>query len=190
MSHAEVEIHRLDPSREADFLRFFDTEAFCDNPDWASCYCQCYYEDHSRVIWKERTAIQNRQRACERIAEREMRGCLAYAGQEVVGWCNAAPWYLMHALDEEPVEEASKIGVIVCFLVALQWRGQGVAARLLEAACQSLKEEGVKYIEANPRPDAEGPAQNHFGPLRMYLAAGFAIDRTDSDGSVWVRRVV
>jgi hypothetical protein len=29
------------------FLRFFDGDAFADNPKWSSCYCQCYYEDHT-----------------------------------------------------------------------------------------------------------------------------------------------
>ena len=28
--------------------------------------------------------------------------------------------------------------------------------------------------------------ENHFGPLGMYLAAGFTVRRTDPDGSVWV----
>jgi hypothetical protein len=41
-------------------------------------------------------------------------------------------------------------------------------------------------VEANPRPSAKGTAENHFGPLAMYLAAGFTVRRTDADGSVWV----
>jgi hypothetical protein len=31
-------------------------------------------------------------------------------------------------------------------------------------------------------------AENHFGYLSSYLAAGFTARRTDSDGSVWVGR--
>ena len=42
--------------------------------------------------------------------------------------------------------------------------------------------------EAYPRPDASSAAANHFGPLAMYLAAGFAVHRTDGDGSVCVRK--
>ena len=41
-----------------------------------------------------------------------------------------------------------------------------------------------------PRPNATNTAENHYGPLGIYLAAGFAVQRTDDDGSVWVRRAL
>ena len=31
-------------------------------------------------------------------------------------------------------------------------------------------------------------AENHFGPLGLYLSAGFTVHREDEDGSVFVRR--
>ena len=103
MQKADIRIHALSPDRQADFLRFFDGEAFSDNPAWSSCYCQCFYEDHRKVTWNTRTALENRRCAGERIASGAMRGYLAYLDGEVVGWCNAAPRTLLHALDEEPV---------------------------------------------------------------------------------------
>jgi hypothetical protein len=36
--------------------------------------------------------------------------------------------------------------------------------------------------------EAASPAENHFGPLALYLACGFHIDRHDADGSVYVRK--
>ena len=44
-----VEIRELTPELLADFLGFFEGEAFADNPGWASCYCQFLYVDHARV---------------------------------------------------------------------------------------------------------------------------------------------
>ena len=35
---------------------------------------------------------------------------------------------------------------------------------------------------------ATSDAQNHFGPLSMYLAAGFQVHRTDGEGRAYVRR--
>ena len=32
--------------------------------------------------------------------------------------------------------------------------------------------------------------RNHYGPLAMYLAAGFAVERGSDDGSVWVRKAL
>jgi GNAT superfamily N-acetyltransferase len=185
---ASVEVRPLSPDRLDDFLAFFDGEAFSDNPDWAFCYCQCFYEDHAKVDWTARSAAENRDCAIRRARTGAMQGYLAYRGGHVVGWCNAAPRPLLHALDDEPVDAAARRGVILCFLVAPSARGQGIAKALLKAGSEGLRAQGLEVIEANPRTGDVGPAQNHFGPLGMYLAAGFTIDRTDPDGSVWVSK--
>jgi hypothetical protein len=106
LSHTIVKVRALSPELLADFLRFFDGTAFSDNPKWSSCYCQCFYEDHSVVKWAERTATR------------------------------------------------------------------------------------LRFAEANPRTEATSSAENHFGPLRLYLSAGFTVHRTDDDGSVYVRRAL
>ena len=190
MSDLLIEVHPLTPARLPDFLGFFDGDAFADNPRWASCYCQCYYEDHSQVVWKHRTAPQNRALACERAASGAMQGFLAYAGGRVAGWCNAAPRHLLRALDDEPTPDTEQVGAIICFVVAPQFRRQGVSSALLAAACEGLRAQGLRIAEANPRPEATSAAENHFGPLAMYLAAGFGVHRTDDDGSVYVRKLL
>ncbi len=186
MPAAAIEIHALSPARLGDFMRFFEGEAFSDNPKWSSCYCQCFYEDHSKVTWATRKAAENRECASQRIARGEMQGLLAYSSGQVVGWCNAAPRRLLHALDAEPIANQGQVGTILCFLVAPSARGRGVATALLNAACEHFRAQGLQQAEANPRPNAKGTAENHFGPLAMYLAAGFTESRTDSDGSIWV----
>ena len=120
----------------------------------------------------------------------EMQGLLAYRAGQVVGWCNAAPRAMLHALDDEPVAAAEQVGTILCFVVAPRLRGQGIATALLGAACRQLEARGLRFVEANPRPDAKGDGENHFGPLGMYLAAGFTIRRRDDDGSVWVGKAL
>jgi GNAT superfamily N-acetyltransferase len=184
----EVDVRPLSPDRLDDFLAFFDGEAFSDNLGWAFCYCQCFYEDHAKVDWAARSGPENRDCAIRRTRAGAMQGYLAYRGDRVVGWCNAAQRPLLHALDDEPVDDAARRGVILCFLVAPSARGQGIARALLEAASDGLRDQGLAVIEANPRTGDVGPAQNHFGPLSMYLAAGFTVDRTDADGSVWVSK--
>lgn len=183
-----IEVRALRAESLPDFLRFFDGEAFSDNPKWASCYCQCYLEDHSVVDWSKRTAPENRGLACSRIEAGRMQGYLAYIGGSPIGWCSAAPRHLFRALDDEPTPDAESVGAIICFLVAPGHRGQGVARALLDAACEGLRQQGVRIAEANPRTGTTSPAENHFGPLDLYLSAGFVVDREDSDGSVYVRR--
>ena len=190
MINTAVEVQALSRESLPEFLRFFDGDAFSDNPKWSSCYCQCFYEDHSVVQWSKRTAAENRSLACERTNTGAMQGYIATLGTEPVGWCGAAPRRLLHALDDEPTPNAESVGAIVCFLVAPSHRGKGVARVLLDAACEGLRLQGMKFAEANPRPNAASPADNHFGPLALYLSSGFVVHREDSDGSVYVRRAL
>ena len=78
----------------------------------------------------------------------------------------------------------------MCFLVEPSHRGRGVARALLEAACNGLRTQGLRIAEANPRTASVSAAENHFGPLSMYLSAGFTVHREDDDGSVYVRRTL
>ncbi len=185
-----MDIFPLSAQRQADFMAFMEGKAFSDNRQWSSCYCQCFYEDHAKVHWAARTAVENRAMAVHRIQHGSMQGLLAYDLGSVVGWCNAAVRTQLHALDCEPVANAAQVGTILCFLVAPTARGRGVATALLQAACQHFEDQGLLVAEANPRSGATGAGANHYGPLEMYLRAGFTVARNDADGSVWVRKAL
>ena len=188
MSLAPLTIRHLAPELCQDFLKFFDGAAFADNPKWQSCYCQFLYVDHSTVTWSARTAHENRAAACERISCGRMQGLLAYRGDQVVGWCNAAPRALMDSFADEPDPDAERLGQITCFVVARDHRHTGVARALLEAACKMLREQGLTMAEANPSRTAAKDAENHYGPLSLYLSAGFTVVRERQDGILVMRR--
>ena len=190
MESHPVLIQALGPESLPLFLRFFDGDAFSDNPKWSSCYCQCFYEDHNVVKWSDRTSEQNRTLACSRTAASQMQGYIASESGVPVGWCGAAPRHLLHALDDEPTPDSETVGAIICFLVSPSHRGKGVARALLDAACIGLREQGMSIAEANPRLTAQTAADNHFGPLSLYLSSGFIVHREDEDGSVYVRRAL
>ena len=188
MNHLPIEIHPVSAARLSDFLAFFDGEAFADNPKWAFCYCQFAYVDHSEVEWKTRKAEQNRQAACQRIQGNTMKGYLAYRGGRPIGWCNAAPRTMLDSFADEPDPEAEGIGQITCFIVAKSHRSTGVAKALLQAACNGLRSQNLRVAEATANPNASTDAEQHYGPLSMYLAAGFKVHKTEDDGYVTVRR--
>jgi GNAT superfamily N-acetyltransferase len=188
VSTPNIEIRMLTPDLLRDFLAFFEGAAFADNPKWSSCYCQFLYVDHAKVTWSARTAEENRAAACDRICNKRMQGYLAYRDGTPVGWCNAAPRTMLDAFVNEPDPDAARIGQVTCFVVAEDHRRTGVAASLLEAACAGLKAQGYAIAEATPRAQASSDAENHYGPLGMYLAAGFRVHREDADGTVYVRR--
>lgn len=188
MNHSSLEIHRLTTERKNDFLTFFEGEAFADNPRWNSCFCQFLYVDHNVVSWHDRTFEQNRAAACERIHTSRMQGLLAYLNGKPIGWCNAAPRSMMDAFFDAPDEDEKHLGQITCFVIAKEYRRTGIATSLLHAACNALKAQGLSIAEASPLADENDEAKNHFGPLRMYLNAGFHVHKPLDDGKILVRK--
>ncbi len=176
MTEKEILIRSLSPALLADWLAFFDHEAFVDNPGWAGCYCQFYHADHEEKDWNERTGQENRSASISLIRRGRLRGHVAYVEGKPVGWCQACPRSWVVNLNSNPdlvIDDADCVGSILCFLVAPAHRKSGVGHRLLEAACQGLAEAGLEIAEAYPRRATRSDASNYHGPLSMYLNAGF-----------------
>ena len=68
----------LTPERRDDWLRFFDRDAFMDNPMWADCYCMFYRFSGTNEEWEHRTAKENREDQSQAIRGGEVSGLLAY----------------------------------------------------------------------------------------------------------------
>jgi ribosomal protein S18 acetylase RimI-like enzyme len=183
-----IETRPLSEDLLADYLRFFDEKAFTDNPRWAFCFCYFPYHDPAKIDWQKRTGPENREAISACVRDGTAQGYLAYAGNEVVGWCNAAPRRLYPMLNDPPEPDADTTGAITCFIIAPSHRERGIARSLLAAACDGLRTRGMRAVEARPVKDARGPAANHHGPLSLYLAAGFSIVREDDDGTMLVRK--
>jgi ribosomal protein S18 acetylase RimI-like enzyme len=190
MQAEAIDIRALMPDLLPDFLGYFEGAAFSDNPKWRSCYCQFLYVDHAKVQWMARTGHENRSAACDRICASTMQGYLAYRHGAVVGWCNAAPRTMMEAFADEPDPDAGHLGQITCFVVAREHRRTGVATALLAAACAGPKAQGLRIAEAMPKPDVTGDAENHFGPLSLFIHAGFEFHRQGEHGGIHVRKML
>jgi len=166
----ELVVKELTPSLRDDFLLFFDTVAFADNPDWSDCYCSAYH-------FANKGKAESRGEASSLIEEDRMHGFLAYDNGKPVGWCNAAPrssypgvqWLMGPGPDK-----AERVGSIVCFVVASSHRNQRVASHLLNAACKKFSQKGLEFAEAYPVKKPQSAAYNFPGPLSMYLKNGFS----------------
>ena len=173
---SRIIIKELTPKLLEDYLRFFDGDAFKDNPEWAGCYCMYMHFLGTNNEWNARSSSANRSDIIELINQNKANGLLAYLDGQVVGWCHATPRTNLKKLDVITgfqVNDKERIGSIVCFVVAAPYRRRGIARSLLDSACNIFQKWGLSIAEAYPNTKAETDAENWGGPLSLYLSAGF-----------------
>ena len=191
---APLRVQPLVPALAGDFLALFD-RAFPDNPDWSGCYCLYYHCAESPWESSPALAAAHRSAMAERIAAGLQRGFLATAGGHAVGWLNAGP---REGYSNPRGYAGDADAWAMCFVVDPAWRGRGVGTALLAGALTAFRAEGLRTVEAFPKPapaaDAPdgGPARDfataaYKGPLSTYLKAGFKPARDGAHGAVVVR---
>jgi ribosomal protein S18 acetylase RimI-like enzyme len=187
-----VDVKPLTPALEREYLEYFDGPALADNPVWARCYCLSYHLDMPPRERDAQPSEQNRAQRAAQIRRGDASGVLAFSDGRVVGWCNASPRTKLPLLDERPEfasDDPEHTGAIVCYVIAPQYRGQGLARRLLEGACEMLRERGYRQVEAYPPKQPPTEAASYHGRLSMYLNAGFEEVR-DAGRYVIVRKAL
>lgn len=106
-----------------------------------------------------------------------MQGYLAYLGDTIVGWCNANDREKYRYLTEQFQKvdyraEGTGVKSVFCFLIAPEYRGKGIARRLLDRVCEDAARDGYTAVEAYPFSDKAFEYQYH-GTSDMYLRSGF-----------------
>ena len=153
----EIKVCKLITDLLDDWLYFFDNVAFEDNRGWCGCYCMCYH--WTQQLAKERAwdcdkkcAPLNRAKAIDFIQTGRMQGYLAYSDGKVVGWCNSNEKKAYDNVNfnfaEEIPDNGEKIKSVVCFAIAPENRGKGIATALLKYVCEDARNDGFEYVEA------------------------------------------
>lgn len=190
-----LDIKPLSPDRLEDFLYFFDTVGFSDNPDWSSCYCRYYHFTGTREDWAAASGKENRDAVSMLIREGVMRGYLAYDDGKPAGWCNAnlkGNFPLLKHFPDFSTPEESSTTAIVCYVISPALRRRGMAKALLgrviadcrgalKTAGNTAAGSGSRFVEAYPRKGGETDAAHYHGHLAMYETAGFTVYRELND---------
>ncbi|MBN1440504.1 MAG: GNAT family N-acetyltransferase [Anaerolineales bacterium] len=169
---SKLSFHPLTPERWEDFVKLFGKDGA-----YGGCWCMWWRE--SRAEFARKQGAGNR-RAMHRIVfSGEIPGILAYAAGEVAGWISVAPREDFPALERSRTLkriDSQPVWSIVCFFVAPEHRGKGIAVPLIRVAAAYAKRREAKIVEAYPTAPKGGelaPVSAYMGVPSMFRRAGF-----------------
>lgn len=195
-----IEVKPLTADLKDAYLDFFDNRVFSDGNPCGPCYCNAAVMDNTTLCQMESEFGGNvretiRRYAVKQLGEGQIHGYLAYGGGKPIGWCNAGDMdiYLVNKFNFIPdAARQSKCGKtmsVVCFAIAPEYRGMGVATALLERVVSDAREQGYIAIEGYAKVQKSRVYYDYNGPVRLYEKAGFA-EVARQDDRVVMRRVL
>lgn len=204
-----LEIKPLTPALAEDFFDFFDHRAFSDHSPMQPCYCcrpQMTTEQEKTELFglmKANPGVMPRdipsfKPTLRKIAERQilagdLQGYLIFESGVSIGWCNANDKenYTTLGIGEE-IRYAYKsnpnesIKSVLCFEVAPNYRGKGIATALLTHVCEDAKSKGFDAVEGYPQLRLHRETFDFIGPARLYEKVGFI--KVAEQGNVAIMR--
>jgi ribosomal protein S18 acetylase RimI-like enzyme len=178
---------RIEPAtaeRWDDVVRVMGTRG-----DPARCWCQYFHLRNAG--WRATGAAERRSSLSEQVCGGgRPPGVLAYAGDEVAGWCQVGPKDSYARLATAQVarppqggQDPDGLWSITCFVVPVGHRGRGAASALLTGAVEHARSAGAVAAEGYPV-DTEGERRSssslYHGTVTMFAAAGFELVRRPS----------
>ena len=190
-------IKRLSPGLIPDYLDFFDNRAFTDDNPNGPCYCtspnQSEEEIRQMVSEFRVSGVKEtvRKYAVKMLDQNKIRGYLAYDGEMSVGWCNAADMdnYSGFVPEFARKNTCGKTISIVCFEIAPEYRGKGIASAFINRVCDDAKSEGYAAVEGYADLSDKRNDFDYKGPVRLYQKAGFT-EAARENGQVIMRKVL
>jgi GNAT superfamily N-acetyltransferase len=192
-----ITIKPLTPELSADYFDFCENRAVTDDsPSRRSCQIYQMTKEQCQAAY-DNAAGKDPGRASREVAERQiadgvLRGYLAYADGKSIGWCNAADRanYPAEQRDGEPfhapAEQREK--AVVCFQIAPEYRGKGVATALLDRVIADAKVDEYLAVVSFPFVRSERFEWDSAGPVRLYEKARFIkMAETEQDGRIVMR---
>lgn len=193
----EIEIKALTPELENDYFDFFDNRAFSDDSPYYPCYCNAFNMSKEQIAEEifekskeyggEKDDLKRALRECavKMVRAGRIRGYLAFADGKAVGWCNAndrLSYFRVGEFDTDDIilDEApenslrhGQIKSVVCFEIAPDYRGKGIATKLLERVCADALADGYEAVEVYPAKQTENVTLAFTGTVHLYEKAGF-----------------
>lgn len=192
-----ITIKQLSAELNADYLDFFDSRAFTDDNPNGPCYCTSPNQDEEdikQMVSEFKTfGVKDtvRKYAVNMLNENKIHGYLAYDGELSIGWCNAADMesYVGFVPQFARENACGKTVSIVCFEIAPEYRGIGIASAFIEKVCADAKANGYVAVEGYAKFYEFRNDFDFQGPIHLYEKAGF-IEVAREKGQVIMRKVL
>lgn len=193
----QITIKQLSPELYTDYLDFFDHRAFTDDNPNGPCYCTSPNQDEESIRKMVGEFQQNgvketvRRYAVDLLNENRIQGYLAYDGDLSVGWCNAADMdsYAGFVPAFARANACGKTISIVCFEIAPEYRGMGIASAFIDRICKDAKSKGYAAVEGYPQLPDKRNDFDYQGPFRLYQKTGFT-ETARENGQAVMRKVL
>jgi GNAT superfamily N-acetyltransferase len=190
-------IKKFTPDLNADYLDFFDNRAFTDGNPNGPCYCTSPNQDEDEIKQMVSEFAASgvketlRKYAVKMLDRNKIHGYLAYDGDISVGWCNAADMDSYSGFVPGFAREntCGKTISIVCFEIAPEYRGIGIASAFINRICEDAKSNGYSAVEGYAKLSDERNDFDYRGPLHLYQRLGFA-EVMRQDGLAVMRKVL
>ena len=189
-------IKQLTAELHPDYLDFFDNRAFTDNNPNGPCYCTSPNQDEKSIKQMvsefKQFGVKDtiRKYAVDMLNKNMIHGYLAYDKEKSIGWCNAADMdsYVGFVPEFARKNSCGKTISIVCFEIAPEYRGRGIASALIHRVCEDAKSEGYAAVEGYAELSDRRNDFDYHGPVRLYQKAGFT-EAARENGQVVMRKV-
>ena len=141
--------------------------------------CWCMFYRKPGPVSVSRSAADGNKRELKALVDGDVApGLIGYLDGEPVGWISLGPREDYAKLERsrimKPVDDA-EVWSIVCTFVDKAHRGQRLQHRLLAAAIDFARDNGVRILEAYPvdKPERSHDDFMYFGSRSLYERAGF-----------------
>ena len=176
-----IVIRPLTSELKADYLDFFDHRAFTDDNPNGPCYCTSPNQEEEQINkmvseFKSFGVKETlRKYAAEMLDRNMIHGYLAYDGVQSIGWCNAADIESYTGFVPAFARDITcgKTISIVCFEIAPEYRGMGIASAFIERVCTDAKSKGYAAVEGYANLSDQWNDFDYQGPYLLYQKAGF-----------------
>ena len=155
----------VERSRLNDLVTLFESRGGPKN-----CWCMVWRatpEEAKRTDGASRKAAFTR-----RVKQGVPVGLIGYLDGRPIAWCSIAPRSTYRDLGGEAEKIGENVWSLVCFFVTREYRGQGMTARLIDAAVEHAQRRGATVVEAYPV-DPDSPSYRFMGFMPVFKKAGF-----------------